>query len=93
MPTSTGLGLSPWSGKGCCAVSGDEQAWDQGAPFSFLRGGQHPPLTWVPPLLRRWAEARGACPCVWSTRAPQESPGTWGGPGRPFPARWLVGGL
>ena len=43
MPTSAGLGLSPWIGKGCCAVSGDEQARDQGACFSFLRGGSpHP---------------------------------------------------
>lgn len=67
-----------------------------GCPLQLPPGGQPPPLTWVPPLLRPWAEARGACPCVWSTRAPQvpqESPGTWGGPGRPFPAHWLVGGL
>lgn len=94
-PTSAGLGAWPGAEllerERVCLVSRDGQAWDQDACFGFF-GGQPLPLTWVPPLLQRWAEARGDRLCVCGPHGHLESPGTWGGPECPFPARRLVGG-
>ena len=77
-PTSTSLGawpgLSPWSGRGCARSAGMGRRGTR-VPASASSGGQPLPLTWVPPLLRRWVEAGGDRPCVWPTWAPGEPMG------------------
>lgn len=74
-PTSASLGVwpgaEPLERERVCLVSRDGQAPDQGACFGFCWGAAPAPDL-GPPLLRRWAEARGDCPCVWSTWAPGE---------------------
>ena len=86
-----GLGLSPWSGRGCAWSAGMGRRRTR-VPASASAGGQPLPLTWVPLCCdagRRPGETVRVC----GPHGHLESPGTWGGPEHPFPARRLVGGL